>query len=137
MRKNVSESLTLHGYLPLKAKYGVSVAALIMRARRMGLISEDRARSLHIQRSSQGWRRNEPVPVKDEKTALLKQCFARTFPHQSNPQASEATGIMVSFLDDWLPETSVSATVSSIADWRARRSDSPSGVRQDDMIEKT
>ena len=27
MRANVSESLTLHGYLPLKAKYGVSVAA--------------------------------------------------------------------------------------------------------------
>jgi Zn-dependent peptidase ImmA (M78 family)/transcriptional regulator with XRE-family HTH domain len=120
MRENVAETLTLHGYLPIKAKYGVSVAALIVRARHIGLISEDRARSLHIQRSSQGWRRNEPVPVKDEKTALLEQCYARAFPGQGNPEVSEATGIMVSLLDDWLPETSVTAKVTSIADWRTK-----------------
>lgn len=126
MRNSVGESLTLHGYLPLKAKYGISVAALIMRARRMGLISEERARSLHIQRSSQGWRRHEPVQVKGEKTSLLEQCYARAFPNQSNPQVSEATGIMVSLLDEWLPETSVSETVFSLAAWREKRSGPPS-----------
>jgi Zn-dependent peptidase ImmA (M78 family)/DNA-binding XRE family transcriptional regulator len=131
MRKNVSETLTLHGYLPLKAEYGVSVAALIMRARRMGLISQDRARSLHIQRSSQGWRRNEPVPVRDGKTALLEQCYARAFPHQTNPEVSEATGIMASLLDDWLPGTSSTATVSSITDWRVRRGASPGRTGKD------
>ncbi|MDR2381414.1 MAG: ImmA/IrrE family metallo-endopeptidase [Bifidobacteriaceae bacterium] len=125
MRQTVSEALTLHGYLPLKAKYGVSVAALILRARRLGLISEDRARSLHIQRSSQGWRRNEPVPVKNEKTTLLEQCYARAFPGRNNVQVSEATGIMVSLLDDWLPATAVTAVVSSLAEWRARRGGSP------------
>jgi Zn-dependent peptidase ImmA (M78 family)/transcriptional regulator with XRE-family HTH domain len=134
MRKNVSETLTLHGYLPIKATFGVSVAALIMRAQRMGLISKDRARSLHSQRSSQGWRRNEPVPVKDERSTLLEQCFARTFPKQGNPQASEATGIMVSLLDDWLPDTSASAEVVSIADWRTRRSGPPVGTSENDLI---
>jgi Zn-dependent peptidase ImmA (M78 family)/transcriptional regulator with XRE-family HTH domain len=137
MRQNVGESLTLHGYLPLKAKYGVSVAALIMRARRMGLISQDRARSLHIQRSSQGWRRHEPVPVKDEKATLLEQCYARAFPDQSNPHVSEATGIMVSLLDDWLPKTSVTAPVLSIADYSARRGASPSRSSDNTAIQAT
>ena len=54
----MSESLNLHGYLPIKATYGISVGAIIMRARDLGILSADRARSLQIQLSSQGWRTN-------------------------------------------------------------------------------
>jgi len=131
MRRNVGESLTLQGYLPLKAKYGISAAALIMRAQRMGLISQDRARSLHIQRSSQGWRRHEPVAVTDEKAMLFGQCYARSFPGEDNAQVSDATGVMVSLLDDWFPENQVTSTVISLSDWRLRRGGSPAGARTD------
>lgn len=57
----ISETLNLQGYLGIKAEFGVPVASIIKRGGRdLGLISTDRERSLFIQWSSQGWRKNEP-----------------------------------------------------------------------------
>ena len=134
MRQQISESLTLHGYLPVKAKYGVSVAALIARAQQMGLISGDRARSLRIQRSSQGWNRQEPVSVKTEKSMLFEQCYSRVFPSKSNLDVTETTGIMVSLLDTWFPAKAMPSTVVSLADWRARRNRPPIRASYDDAV---
>ncbi|MCI1747811.1 MAG: XRE family transcriptional regulator [Acidipropionibacterium sp.] len=77
VRSRVTESLTLEGYLPIKAEYGVSVAALIMRASTLKVISPQRKRSLFIQLSSAGWRKNEPVPVAEEHPVLLQQATER------------------------------------------------------------
>lgn len=77
VRKRVTESLTLHGYLPLKADYGISVGAIIVRAAELGAISPERKRTLMIQLSSNGWRRAEPVPVADEQPILLNQATTR------------------------------------------------------------
>ena len=70
-RKRITSTLSLHGYLRIKADYGISVGALIRRAKDLGIINQDRYRSLNIQLSSDGWRRNEPVEVATEVPALL------------------------------------------------------------------
>jgi Zn-dependent peptidase ImmA (M78 family) len=38
-RERISETLTLHGYLRVKADYGLSVSALVYRAEDLGLIT--------------------------------------------------------------------------------------------------
>jgi len=125
MRRAVCETLTLHGYLPLKAKFGVSVASLIQRAKQMGLISEDRARSLHIQRSSQGWTKHEPVSVAVENSHLWEQSYRRVFPGLSNHDVAELTGQRYELLDHWTrdeqSDSPVANKVTSLASWRQRR----------------
>ena len=76
VKRRITETLTLHGYLRVKADYGISVAALIKRAADLHVISAARSRSLFIQLNSQGWRRDEPVPVPAEGARLLGQAAA-------------------------------------------------------------
>ena len=73
VEQRVTESLTLHGYLRIKADYGLSVAAIVKRAADLDIITPQRARSLYIQMSSQGWRSDEPVAVAPERHLLLGQ----------------------------------------------------------------
>lgn len=63
MRDLLTPDLTLTGYASVKSKWGVSMQALIRRARDLGIITPERYRSLNIQISSRGWRKNEPVEV--------------------------------------------------------------------------
>lgn len=55
--------LTLDRYAHLKAGWGISIQALVVRSHQLGVIDTDRQRSLFIQIGNRGWRRNEPVPV--------------------------------------------------------------------------
>lgn len=100
VRSRVTESLTLHGYLRVKADYGISVAALIKRASDLRVISPARARSLFIQHSSQGWRRLEPVEVAAEEPRLLSQAVRRGL--GSDPETVAAqTGVKESLVTHW------------------------------------
>ncbi|CAN7589912.1 XRE family transcriptional regulator [Terrabacter sp. LjRoot27] len=101
VRARVSETLNLHGYLPIKAEYGMSVGAIIMRARDLGVISTDRARSLQIQLSSQGWRTNEPVPVADEKPLLLGQALRKAYGKGALAKAAHELGAAPEWLNVW------------------------------------
>lgn len=100
VRARISETLTLHGYLRVKANYGISVAALIVRANDLGVISAQRKRSLFIQLSSQGWRRAEPVPVAAEKPILIKQATERGIATDARAVA-RATGIRYEQIEQW------------------------------------
>lgn len=100
--KRVSESLNLHGYLPIKADYGISVGAIIVRSRELGVISPVRARSLQIQLSSQGWRHNEPVPVPDEKPLLIGQALRRVYGNQATAaKAAHDIGASPEWVNKW------------------------------------
>lgn len=101
VRQRVSETLNLHGYLPIKADYGISVGAIIMRARDLGVISADRARSLQIQLSSQGWRTNEPVPVADEKPVLFGQALRKVYGKQATAKAAHDLGTAPGWINAW------------------------------------
>lgn len=87
VKKRVTDALTLHGFLPTKADYGISVAALIVRAADLGVISAERKRTLMIQLSSNGWRRDEPVPVAEEHPILLNQATTRNIGHDARSVA--------------------------------------------------
>lgn len=100
VRTRITETLTLHGYLRVKADYGISVAALIVRACDLGVITAQRKRSLFIQLSSQGWRRAEPVPVATEKPILIKQATERGIATDARAVA-RATGVRFGQIEQW------------------------------------
>lgn len=128
VRQRVSETLNLHGYLPIKADYGISVSAIIMRARDLDVISAGRARSLQIQLSSQGWRTHEPVAVADEKPVLLRQALRKVYTKQVAARAALDLGTSPEWINQWThshadPPTPESGQVISLAARaRARRS---------------
>lgn len=100
VRERISETLTLHGYLRIKADYGISVAALIVRAVDLNVISAARSRSLFIQLSSQGWRRNEPVPVAKEHALLLPQAARHGI--SADPSViAKHTGVRYAQVEQW------------------------------------
>jgi Zn-dependent peptidase ImmA (M78 family)/DNA-binding XRE family transcriptional regulator len=94
VRKRVTDSLTLHGFLPIKADYGISVAAIIVRAADLGVISAERKRTLMIQMSSNGWRRDEPVQVAEEHPILVNQATTRSI---GNTARTVATTVGISY----------------------------------------
>lgn len=84
-REMISEHLTLEGYARIKAKYAVSIAALIIRAYRLGIVSAKRYRSLFVQLSSRGWRLKEPVEIPVEKATHFQLFPEKRVPVFSSP----------------------------------------------------
>jgi Zn-dependent peptidase ImmA (M78 family)/transcriptional regulator with XRE-family HTH domain len=65
--------VTLKVLAAAKAKWGISMSAIVQRCLRLGIIDAERGRSLHIQLSSRGWKKNEPVHVATEEPTLLRR----------------------------------------------------------------
>jgi len=101
IRQGITETLRLHGYLRVKADYGITASALIHRARDIGAISPARQRSLYIQHSSQGWRHNEPVDVAAEQPRLLARAAHRALADTPGRIAVE-TGVPEALVRHWL-----------------------------------
>lgn len=130
MRSEVTESLPLRGYLSLKARFGMNASAVVQRARDLGIISKERARSLFIQMSSQGWRDSEPVEIPEEQPLLFKQAIAHSWPNLTVSRASEETGAPADLVSQWVlagteKEEAGMATsrenVVLLSSWRADR----------------
>lgn len=100
---DISESLSLNGYARIKAKWGIAIQALIQRGRDLGLISADRHRSLMIQVSSRGWRRQEPVEVGVEQPILLWRMLSSYYGDSPYMPASHDFGIDPERLELWIP----------------------------------
>src|SRR5262249_10925519 len=62
-RVELSDKLKLTDYARLKAAWGVSIQAMIMRGNTIGAIGDTRKNSLFVQLSAKGWRKHEPVAV--------------------------------------------------------------------------
>ncbi|XBH21708.1 XRE family transcriptional regulator [Jonesiaceae bacterium BS-20] len=105
MRSRVHERLPLHGFLPIKADYGIGVKALIVRSYRLGLISSDRYRSLMIQYSSRGWNHGEPVEVGQEKQALYRQLMENRYGPSGTHGMADDLGIEQESLKRWVDYT--------------------------------
>lgn len=61
----------LESYIPLKSYWGVSIAALIMKAKALGRLNKEQQRSLFSQMSRLQIRKNEPSPIPKETTNLF------------------------------------------------------------------
>lgn len=70
-QETLSGHLTLNEYRQVKALWGVSIQGLVMRAKQVGAIDDERSTSLWKQISARGWRRIEPVTVQPESPVLL------------------------------------------------------------------
>jgi Zn-dependent peptidase ImmA (M78 family) len=90
---DMSERTALTGYARLKATWGISIQALIMRASDLGVIGDVRKRSLFVQLSQQGWRKSEPVLVGHEEPLLLWSLLSRRFGERPYRAAAEALAI--------------------------------------------
>jgi transcriptional regulator with XRE-family HTH domain len=100
----ITESLTLHDYLRIKAEFGISLHAIITRAQRLGLITWDRQHSLMLQLSTCGWRHHEPVHVDPESPLLLHSELVALHGAHPYPAGSSALGISPTLLESWIPE---------------------------------
>lgn len=103
MRSEVTESVSLNGYLRMKAKWGVSAQAIMYRAKLLGIISESRHKSLMVQVSYKGWRKEEPVLVREEIPILLRQMLCKKFGTNPYMKAAHALGVSPDFLRKWAP----------------------------------
>src|SRR5260370_38253929 len=70
---------TLCGPATPKARWRVSLQALLQRGRSLGILDESRHRYVYTQISVKGWRKDEPVEVPLEKPRLLRQLFERAY----------------------------------------------------------
>jgi Zn-dependent peptidase ImmA (M78 family)/DNA-binding XRE family transcriptional regulator len=73
------EPVTLRDLAGLKAHWGVSIQAFIMRGTHLGRIDDRRKTSLFKQLSTRGWRRNEPVVVHPEEPILVGKLLASKY----------------------------------------------------------
>jgi Zn-dependent peptidase ImmA (M78 family)/predicted transcriptional regulator len=78
-REIFSGPITLSDLWPLKAYWGISGQALIMRGVKLGLIDERRRTSLFKQLSARGWRKSEPVTVHREEPTLVWRLLGHRF----------------------------------------------------------
>ena len=99
----ISDALTLTDYARLKATWGVSIQALIMRGHTLGVIGDTRKNSLYVQLSAKGWRRQEPVTVGQEAPKLLWTLLSRRFGPRPYLQAADQLAIHPTLLRSIAP----------------------------------
>lgn len=122
LEDQINETTPLSGYLPIKAKYGVSVRALITHAKKTNLITPARERSLYIQMSSQGWNKKEPVDVACEEPMLFAQAAKRLWPNNTTAQMTASLGLPRDLAAMWLGNyrtPTTNAKVVNLADYKA------------------
>jgi Zn-dependent peptidase ImmA (M78 family) len=73
IRKELFPPVTLSGLVELKKRWGVSMQALVVRARDLDVITERQYKYLFQQMGSHGWRIEEPVFIPAEKPRLLRK----------------------------------------------------------------
>jgi hypothetical protein len=93
----------LTDFARLKATWGVSIQALIMRGAAIGNIDDVRKRSLFVQLSQRGWRKNEPVAVGQERPLLLWKTLQSLYGVRPYVPASEDLAIPPTVLRSIVP----------------------------------
>jgi Zn-dependent peptidase ImmA (M78 family)/transcriptional regulator with XRE-family HTH domain len=98
-------AITLRSLQYMKAHWGVSIQALIMRGAQLGLIDANRKASLFKQLSARGWRKSEPVLVHREEPALIWKLLTARFGRQAvYQQASGPLGLGAMMLRSIAPQ---------------------------------
>jgi Zn-dependent peptidase ImmA (M78 family)/transcriptional regulator with XRE-family HTH domain len=122
-RETLGMGLTLSDYARVKAVWGVSMQGLIMRAKHLGLITDDRSTSLWKQINARGWRRQEPVTVQPERPALLSKLRTSIFGEKPLRDLEEELALPLVLLKSFLdPEPArIEERGNNVVDIGARR----------------
>jgi Zn-dependent peptidase ImmA (M78 family) len=103
MRAALVPPITLTTLADLKARWGVSLQALIRRARTLECITPSQYWSLYAQLGARGWRTAEPIAVPVERPRALRQLAELLYGVPIDyPQLAQATGLDPRFLQDLL-----------------------------------
>lgn len=118
----ISASATLRDFAGLKAQWGISIQALVMRAHHVGVIDDARRTSLFKQISARGWRHNEPVVVRNEEPALLGTLVQRRFMGEAGVyrRAANDLGLPAIQLRSMMPPPEASRTARSASEATVR-----------------
>lgn len=95
-------TLSMGELLYLKKLLGISVQALVMRCKDLGIISESTCKHLFIEISKRGWRKAEPEALPSEHPTRLKRLCFRAVVEQalSIERAAELLGVPTSQLSE-------------------------------------
>lgn len=126
----------------LKATWGVAIKMLVVRFRQLGVIDDDRARSLYRQISARGWNTSEPVEVSNEEPVWFAKALASAFPAESSEQsqgeAAKHFGLDSDHLARWKswdsPKPHMAQVTNLVRGAKAKgrtRSTRPSGTNAD------
>ncbi|MEU8171230.1 ImmA/IrrE family metallo-endopeptidase [Micromonospora sp. NPDC049004] len=115
-QSSMSDRLSLTDYARLKATWGVSIQALIMRGHVVGAIGDTRKNSLFVQLSAKGWRRQEPVLVGHESPKLLWTLLSRRYGSRPYIQGADELAIHPTLLRSIAPTPQRTAVISTQAD---------------------
>jgi Zn-dependent peptidase ImmA (M78 family)/transcriptional regulator with XRE-family HTH domain len=103
MRQALVPPITLTTLAELKARWGVSLQALIRRALALECLTPSQYRSLSAQLGARGWRTREPVAVPVERPRALRQLAELLYGVPIDyPSLAHATGLDPSFVRDLL-----------------------------------
>ncbi|MGX1223125.1 ImmA/IrrE family metallo-endopeptidase [Streptomyces ambofaciens] len=111
---DITDRLTLEGYARLKAAWGMSIQALILRGAAVGNLGESRKKSLYVQVSQRGWRKKEPVTVGQEAPLLLWTLLTKLYGDKPYLPASERLSIQPAVLGSIAPRPATAATASGV-----------------------
>ena len=92
MRAELMPPITLTTLAALKARWGVSLQALIRRAQTLDLLTPSQYRSLSAQLGARGWRTREPIAVPVERPRALRQLAELLYAQASAQAQSQAPG---------------------------------------------
>jgi Zn-dependent peptidase ImmA (M78 family)/transcriptional regulator with XRE-family HTH domain len=103
MRAALVPPITLTTLADLKARWGVSLQALIRRAHTLEIISPSQYRSLSAQLGARGWRTREPVAVPVERPRGLRQLAELLYGRPiETPRLADALSLDPAFVQDLL-----------------------------------
>lgn len=71
--KSAFEGLSMVRLVQFKERFGISLAAMVYRAEKLGFIKKSIAKQLWIEFSKRGWRTNEPGRVQEDRATRLEQ----------------------------------------------------------------
>lgn len=95
--------ISIETIVELKSKWGVSAVSLIVRLKKLGLITEWQYRSLMQEASMKGYRKKEPEPIQREKSLIFEKILpmladegfsVRNFASEINLPMDEVTNLM-------------------------------------------
>lgn len=92
-REELEQPITLRSLAYVKARWGISIAALIRRCWDLGLVNDVKRTSLEKQLSARGWRKAEPVHVPNESPALVTKMIETSLGRQSPQGLHFALGL--------------------------------------------
>ena len=91
--EEIERPVTLRSLAYVKARWGISIGALIRRSRDLGIITDEKRTSLEKQLSARGWRKAEPVHVPDEQPVLLAKLIEASVGTSSPSRLNSELGL--------------------------------------------